>query len=442
MNSANYYPDYRFGRFLIIFLLLSVLAGLAQDSGFTPRQPPAKIDKIVILGNKKTEEQIIRYQVDFTPGDTITANDLQKIEKRVFSLNLFNKVKTYLENFNSEVILFIEVTERVYLFPVPYFRLVDQSWKKINFGLGIAHYNLFGLNQKLIAVGWLGYNPGFSIAYKNPWAGKSGWIYGASLLKTNIRNRVLPIHEDHSGGSVFFGKNFSMYSKMVVSFNADRITLTEQQTFYPESDKSDDINYKIMGSFTADHRDYHYYPVNGYFVSLSYYYAFWKDQNQNYQNISLDLRYYHKLGKNSTLGLRTLGIKRTSHQPVNDYLLLGYKYRLRGYFYQRFQGSWLNISTISYRFPLLPVKYFTLPAASYFPESSMRNLPFGISLALFLESGFLVDDIYKLNLADLKTGIGAGLLFHLPYVNIFRLDFAVNDRFDNFDIIFQIGVAF
>lgn len=428
---------------IIIPLLLIIDILWAQDSTnnkFHSITPPSKITQIVVIGNKKTKDKIIKRQIDFETGNVIDSLKMAEIREKVRSLDLFNSVETYIEAINNDTILFVDVDEKIHVFPVPYFDIVDQDWSKLNIGLGIAHINLFGENQKLFVVGWLGYNPGFSLSYLNPWFGKNHYTLGGNLYKTKITNRLFPFQESHLGGSILFGRNLSLYTKILVSLKVDNIKLSENESFYSGNVVSHDVLYKTEGLLKIDYRNSIFYPTGGYYASLLYYYAFWEKQHQNYQNMQLDLRYYISLGSNKTLAFRTLGVRRSSHQPVNDFLLLGYEYRIRGYFDYISQGIWLNISSISYRFPIMPIRFLSLPPI--WGNDLFRKVPFGVSMSIFADSGFLVDDFFKLNRKDFLSGFGAGLLFHMPYANVMRLDFALNDKLDNYNIIFLFGVAF
>ena len=171
--------------------------------------------------------------------------------------------------------------ERVHLYPFPYFNIVDQDWSKLNIGLGFANTNLWGLNQKIFAVGWLGYNPGFAINYLNPWLGSSGYLYGASIFKTQITNRIYPFDESHFGGTITFGKNLSIYSKLTIQTTFEQVDLPGDYTFYNGNTEHSDLLMKFEGNLQLDLRNNRFYPIKGYFVNLQYYYATWQKQHQH-----------------------------------------------------------------------------------------------------------------------------------------------------------------
>jgi outer membrane protein assembly factor BamA len=431
-------------RLSILFVLTYLPSLFAQDSSavFKAIDLPVRINQIVIIGNKQTQDEVIRREVLAANGDVIDEVKQQNIRGRVESLDLFKNVRVYVESVRNDTILFIDVEERLYFFPVPYFQLVDQNWNQLNFGGGVVHNNLYGRNQKVYAVGWLGFNPGFSLSYYNPWVGRNRYLLGTSVYLFNIKNRIYDFRERHFGGRFTFGKNYSVHTRLSVSTTFEHIELPAEESFYGDSLRHHDNLLKLEGNFSIDTRNSRFFPTRGYFVAFQYFYAKWQNQVFGYQNMGIDLRYFYPLGLSSTLGVRSFSLRRSSKQPVTDLLLLGFDNRIRGYFQRVQQGTWLNISSASLRFPLLPIRLYDFPDFFGIYEEQLRNLPFGISMAVFADTGFLVPDLNKLRSNDLLSGYGAGLLVHLPYANVLRLDVAVNDNLDNVDFILQIGTAF
>ena len=60
---------------------------------------------------------------------------------------------------------------------------------------------------------------------------------------------------------------------------------------------------------------------------------------------------------------------------------------------------------------------------------------------IFIDSGIVWQDKSEFILRNFFTGFGGGLHLHLPYINILRLEYAVNDKGEN-QFIIDAGVAF
>jgi hemolysin activation/secretion protein len=54
------------------------------------------------------------------------------------------------------------------------------------------------------------------------------------------------------------------------------------------------------------------------------------------------------------------------------------------------------------------------------------NLPFGVSGAIFYDTGAVWKKLRLLNRTDFLSGFGAGLHFHVPYVDLIRFEVAMD----------------
>jgi hypothetical protein len=134
---------------------------------------------------------------------------------------------------------------------------------------------------------------------------------------------------------------------------------------------------------------------------------------------------------------------------IHDRPFLGFKERIRGYFtrkfpqpslYEHFSSYEISLNSFEIRFPIVPIKYFTydgVPLLSMFS----RNLKYGLSGGIFIDSGIVWQDKSEFALRKFFTGFGGGLHLHLPYINLLRLEYAVNDKGEN-QFIIDAGVAF
>jgi|SRR5579859_7552699 len=146
------------------------------------------VGQIVVQGNKKTKNYIVLRELSFRGGDTLTLSELVKAFRaahdRLINTHLFNEVIVYLKDFRGYVAdVEIDVKERWYIFPLPYFKPVDRNFSawaqkdyslsRVNYGGKFAHYNFTGRNDNLTA--WLitGYTRQFELYYNQPYADRS-----------------------------------------------------------------------------------------------------------------------------------------------------------------------------------------------------------------------------------------------------------------------------
>lgn len=142
---------------------------------------PFNVRSIIITGNKKTRPEIILREIPFKPGDQFILQELVKrfevARRQLMNTTLFHEVvvasKT-IDGYNIDVS--VQVKERWYIFPVPYFKPVDRNlnqWiveqkasiNRVNYGAKLLYNNTTGRNDKLRA--WLiqGYTKQLSFSY-------------------------------------------------------------------------------------------------------------------------------------------------------------------------------------------------------------------------------------------------------------------------------------
>jgi outer membrane protein assembly factor BamA len=166
-----------------------------------------RVRDIVITGNKKTKESIILRELPFRSNDTYQLSELVKkfeiARKQLMNTALFHEVVVALKSFEgNNVDIMVEVKERWYLFPVPYFKFVDRNinqWlveqhaklNRVNYGLKVMYNNATGRNDKLNIYLVNGYTKQISFSYDRPYIDKNlkwGLNIGMALGKNREVN--------------------------------------------------------------------------------------------------------------------------------------------------------------------------------------------------------------------------------------------------------------
>ena len=200
--------------FLSLIILCCCLRGLCQSANDTPDATHHRskfiINAISISGNKKTRAVTIERELPFTIGDSVDIPELvakfQRSKELLINTRLFNNVIISLKNFNGYLVdIQIDVIERWYIFPVPYFRPVDRnlsawadknySLSRVNWGIKFLHSNFTGRNDRLRIWLLTGYTRQLQINYDQPASDRSlkhGFGFGvlyAALKELNIGTR-------------------------------------------------------------------------------------------------------------------------------------------------------------------------------------------------------------------------------------------------------------
>lgn len=166
--------------FLLSILYYGVING--QDSLSTDYLVTKyRVGGILISGNRVTRPEIIKRELRFQEASEYSPALLSELmeagRRQLMNTGLFNHVLVAVAGFSGDTVdIKIEVKERWYVFPVPYFKPVDRnlnqwlveqkaSFDRVNYGAKLSWNNITGRNDKFRL--WLisGYTRQFSFGY-------------------------------------------------------------------------------------------------------------------------------------------------------------------------------------------------------------------------------------------------------------------------------------
>jgi len=420
--------------------ILPVILLLFAFSRFYGQEPvhfPIAIDKVILVGNEKTKPNIILREIPFTFPDSLSQQDLLLIRNRIQNLYLFNRVELEIVQQQGTNILLIMVTESWYFLPLPLVFINEHDWNKISYGMQLTHYNFRGRNEKLSIGGWLGYDPSFFIRYFNPWIGyKSRLIFGLGMSKMKKANKIFDMDENRFGFDVTVGRKLSLYLQTEINFDMKRIKLPAEYKQFSVSKNGTDWVPSLSYQIRWDRRDLYEYTKKGFLISYSIRKTGFTSNQPDFWRYNFDNRLYIPIYRSLSLASRQLFNFTQGKTPIYDRLFLGFGERIRGYFddvfpnpalYEKYTSTNISLTNLELRFPLLPIRYFSWQDGPVMSQL-YRDLKFGISAAVFMDSGIAWQDRSEFTLENFYTGYGLGLHFHLPYVYVLRFDYAWNDK--------------
>jgi outer membrane protein assembly factor BamA len=164
----------------VLLLLFSVVPVMAQDSG------KRMITAILVSGQRRTRESVIRREIGLQPGDSILVADTAKIREqsrlRLVNLPVFTTVRTSWESDSAGtgLVLNVVVKERFPVIPAPVFQLADRNFnvwwyemnrdlKRINLGITLTDNNFRGNLEQLAATVQAGYVQRLGLSYTRPY---------------------------------------------------------------------------------------------------------------------------------------------------------------------------------------------------------------------------------------------------------------------------------
>ena len=89
---------------------------------------PIRIDGVIVAGNEKTREEVILREIPFQFPDSLEMADLELIQNRITNLFLFHRVELAILPDGARNFLLIQVTEMLYIYPVPLLFINERDW--------------------------------------------------------------------------------------------------------------------------------------------------------------------------------------------------------------------------------------------------------------------------------------------------------------------------
>lgn len=140
-------------------------------------------------GHRKTKTYILEREMALAAGMRLSKEQLcaQALlsQQQLMNTQLFVEVQVLIQPVTSDTVAIqVQAKERWYIFPVPYFDIVDRSWnewyvthkaslKRVNYGAKLKWYNVSGRNDKLDVSATTGYNQQLFVQYSQPFADES-----------------------------------------------------------------------------------------------------------------------------------------------------------------------------------------------------------------------------------------------------------------------------
>lgn len=351
--------------------------GIPSSPGKEINQPASAlfvIRNIDITGNKKTKPDIILRELSFKTGDQYLLQDIvtkfQTARQQLLNTALFLDVVVALKSFEGyNVDVLVEVKERWYLFPIPYFKPIDRnfnqwlveqnaSMKRVNYGIKLLYYNSTGRNDPIRV--WLlsGYTHQVNVSYDRPYIDKAlkwGLNFRFSMGKSReanyntIGNKQAFLRDSNRYLQNFldtkieftyrkaiktkhmFGLGYHVQnvSDTIIDLNPDYFSGERTHISYPEL-------YYTLSYFDLD---YIPYPTKGYAAELA---ISEKGLSRSFNALQLSVKgsaNWH-LWPKTYLNLRTFGsVKLPFNQPYFNKGLLGYNETfMQGYEYYVIDG--------------------------------------------------------------------------------------------------------
>lgn len=454
-------------------LWLCGIAVMAQDS-----VSPIRIRSIIIEGNKKTKDYVIRRELTITEGQLVPAAQLDSVilanRLQVFNLKIFNEVNFNILNWNEEGLdLVIKVYEKWTIIPFPVIKFADRNvnewwqqrnhdFKRLQYGLTVNWANFTGRNDLFRVSASFGFAQVFEGAYLIPQVNKKGTLGLAatvSLMRskrvaynttedmlqylelskvyhyTNIRFEPMIILRPQIRVTHYFegGYGYTKVSDSVIVANPQYFTNTGNKQHY----------IKAGYTFEADHRNIKAYPTEGWLMRTGFTnYGLGMMNDVKMTTVFFRLSKYNTWKQHPKFSIANYGKLQLSfrdRQPYNlqVYQSLGYKENLvRGYELYVLDGQHSLLFKTEQRFRLVDFRLKNVKKlqGKGIMQKSLAYLPINLMLKTYFDAAYVWDNQFERR-NELKNewifGFGVGLDLITFSNQLFRIEYSVNRKLEN-----------
>ncbi len=302
--------------------------------------PQVKLGQIFIAGNLRTEEKVIRRELDVTPGMPLSLRTLHDGQRQLRDLYIFHGVqyRTFgLKEKDETVNLFVDVEEEK-----PYYFQIGGGYESDSGFFGRARVgdrNIFGLNKELWAAGEIS-ETGYRVETRLNEPRFLGYRIGASVGFFNEETIEFnqPFGTRTTGGALSFSRDWGAHVTTALSFSLekrDQFTVEDRPADLMEEDSR--TIFVTTPYVRYDSRDSFVRPTKGLFSSLSVDISKGIDNEiDDFVRYLLDMRIYRSpLSRLTFAGLGRIGqvhpYSNDERVPDDQLFFLGGIQDVRGY---------------------------------------------------------------------------------------------------------------
>lgn len=449
---------------LLLVLLVFVGAKIFPQTPDSIWPQKFLVNSVQIEGNKKTRERIIRRELTLSEGDSLSAAELQRRCRRSqqnlmnTSLFVYDSVSYVLDTAAARATVRITVQERWYLWPGLIFEVQDRNfnswWQtkdlfRINYGVSLSVYNLFGLNQTLTMIFRRGYTEQYGASYRIPYLNKKqtlGLVASVNFFRNNeiwyrTHDDVLQFHRDFRQfvrqdreGKLGLVHRHKLYLRQSLELFLKRSEVIDtvqklNPNYYASGQTAIDY-FSLQYRMQYDYRDYKPYPTKGFLIDailIKDGFGILKNETANNLSLYASGKVYFKLFHRTYMMNALKGRYMPLYTPMYYFnRALGYGELVRGYEYYVVDGQNFVLFKSNLRFQVIRPRVIRMPIKRL---KKFNNITYAMYVGPFADAGYVQDKhFYHNNLLSnewlLGTGIGIDLIAY--YDLVVRVEFSVN----------------
>ncbi len=401
---------------------------------------PANINRVIITGNYRTREKVIRREILTMPGERFRRSLVLRSMREVFNLGFFEDIKpqtgTPDDSGNIDLIYSVKEKEGVGSIGAG---MAYSAQDKLTGYIELTHPNIFGRGQRVytkLEIG--GRLTNIKFGFSEPWLFDTRTTAGFDIYYTN-RFWDYYTKRDLGTATNFSFPFFLDYTRFNYTFRIERTQILNISESYKPSGaydlRKDTIpkwtlanNYGIV----RDTRDFIFNPTSGSYISLQSEIAKpWLFANIDYNRFTFETRAYFPLFWKFVLmtRLRTGIVTSAKEVPI----------------YKRFYAGGIGVDGVR-GYPdrsLTPTENNLAVGgnAIYINNLELKlKVTQGFALLAFYDMGNAFNSYKEINLYSLKRGIGIGVRLEIPMMGVlgFDLGYGFDRARPGFEPHFQI----
>lgn len=407
---------------------------------------PARIRMVVIEGNERTADKVIRRQISTLPGSIFKRSDVIRSQRDVFNLGFFSDVKLdYHRADETDAIDLIYNVQEKSSFGTVGAGISYNAQDKLTGYIELAQPNLFGKGQQLnLKLEKGGTKTNAQIGFTEP------YLFDRSIAAGFNLNYLTRAYDYYDKEEKAFGVNFSRpllldYARLYLSaqigdaYVPPKSVKSGYQPSGPYNIYRDTVHkttFNPLLSFTRDSRDYIYNPLSGSMLSYSIELS---TIDIIFHRHILDASVYFPMMKKFCLMMRSRfgvieGFSNKDTIPIYERFTPGGTGLdgIRGY-----SDRSLGVREGGYNIGGKTEAIFSM-------EYRFRPSP-QLAFLAFVDAGNAYNSFREFNISNLKRGAGVGVRLEIPMLGLIGFDFGYGfDREGGgkWEPHFQIGRTF
>ncbi len=294
------------------------------------------ISDVVIEGNTKTLDRVIRRSVYLTPGYLYSLTDKEDSIIALKKSGYFDDVKLKeIKIDDSHMKILVKVKEG--LTGTLRAGITWNSYSKFGFNVNVTERNIFGSGQNLaLDFEKSSATEKYSLTLKNPRIFDSEYSFSTSIYNNDFDG--YSYNSSRKGISFTTGKKITRHSSFYITYGYEELKLTDIDNDTVLYDKDESVKSYIRPAIGFNNTDDYFFPQHGVMASLNIEYAgisgdqkFIKNRNkvkffyslEDKFDITTILKYKMELGL----------IKDKGYLPISERFYLGGLGTIRGYDY-------------------------------------------------------------------------------------------------------------